>query len=317
LNKNFYSDMYTDWSNNIYNWESVRRTEYHRNNKTKIIIHHTASDNATIKTQQDAIDYIKYVYKYHTLSNARWDIWYNFIIDPFWNIYEGRAWWDWVVWAHAKWNNTPSVWIALIWNFEEVQPTKEAIDSLIRLSSALVKKYWINPNWTTYYFKDSSTNPYIQVNKNFTIAGHRDAWTTACPWKNLYKLLPYIRSSITSIINWEQWKLSENLWLPSQEVLTTNTTVTNVAKTRTTSKSSQKLTYEYFESQQTKFAPAIKKIKNDYISKNNITSATNFTDKLLWKIDKDMAKSLIKRNIKVLLYELTQNYDEYKISCDW
>ena len=316
LNKNYYSDMYTDWSNNTYNWQSIRRTEYHRNKKTKIIIHHTASDNTTIKTQQDAIDYIKYVYKYHTLTNARWDIWYNFIIDPFGNIYEGRAGWEWVIWAHAKRNNTPSVWIALIWNFEEVQPTKEAVDSLIRLSAALVKKYWINPNWTAYYFKDSSTDPYIQVNKNFTIAGHRDAWTTACPWKNLYKLLPYIRSSITSIINWEQWKLSENLWLPSQEALVRTTTTSTTKTMTTTTKSSQKLTYEYFESQQSKFTPATKKIKNDYISKNNITSATNFTDKLVWKINKDMANVLMKKNIKVLLYELTQIYDEYKISCD-
>ena len=63
LNKNYYSDMYTDWSNNSYNWESVRRTEYHRNKKTKIIFHPTASDNTTIKTQQDAIDYIIYVFK--------------------------------------------------------------------------------------------------------------------------------------------------------------------------------------------------------------------------------------------------------------
>lgn len=312
LNKNYYIDMYTDRSNNKYNWQSIRWTEYHRNKKTKIIIHHTASDNTTIKTQQDAIDYIKYVYKYHTLTNARWDIWYNFIIDPFGNIYEGRAGWEWVIWAHAKRNNTPSVWIALIWNFEEVQPTKEAVDSLIRLSAALVKRYWINPNWTTYYFKDSSMNPYIQVNKNYTIAWHKDAWTTACPWKNLYKLLPYIRSSVSSIINWESWKLSENLWLPSQQPTSTiSTNETNAKKT------SQKLTYEYLESQQTKITPAVRQIKNNYISKNNIKSTTNFTGKIVWKININEAKLLLQKNIKALLYELTQDYNDYKISCEW
>jgi hypothetical protein len=85
--------MYIDWSNTTYNWQSIWWTEYHRNKKTKIIIHDTASDNTTIKTQEDAIAYLQYVYKYHTLTNTRWDIWYNFIIDPFGNIYEGRAWW--------------------------------------------------------------------------------------------------------------------------------------------------------------------------------------------------------------------------------
>lgn len=310
LNKNFYSDMYIDRSNNLYNWQAIRRTEYHRNKKTKILIHHTASDNTTINTQQDAIDYIKYVYKYHTLNNARWDIWYNFIIDPFGNIYEGRAGGEWTIWAHAKRNNTPSIWIAMIWNFEEVQPTKEAMESLIRLTAALVQKYWINPSWTTNYFKDSSENPYIKVNKNYTIAWHRNAWTTACPWENLYKLLPYIRSSVSSIINWEKWQISEDFWLPSKQQVST-------VKTWNATKSSPKLTYEYFESKQTKIAPIVKQLKSNYSANNNFASATNHFDKIQWKITKDKAKNLLNQNINVLLYELTQNYDEYKISCDW
>jgi len=313
LNKNYYNDMYIDWSNTTYNWQNIRRTENHRNKKTKIIIHHTASDNTAIKTQADAIDYLQYVYKYHTLTNAWWDIGYNFIIDPFWNIYEGRAGWEWTIWAHAKRNNTPSVWIALIWNFEEVQPTKEAVDSLIKLTAALVKKYWINPNWTTNYFKDSSISPYIQVNKNYTIAWHRDAWTTACPWINLYKLFPYIRSSVNSIINWESREISDNLWLESQKSLIT----TQSTSTTTTKKTTQKLTYEYLESQKSIITPVIKKVKNEYIAKNNIITATKFEHKIIWKIDINQAKVLMKKNIKVLLYELTQNYNEYKISCDW
>ena len=262
LLKNFYNDMYIDWTNSSYNWESIWRTESYRNKKTKIIIHHTASDNTTIKNQEDAVAYLQYVYKYHTLSNAWWDIWYNFIIDPFWNIYEGRAGWEWVIWAHAKWNNTPSIWIALIWNFEEVQPTKEAMESLIKLTAALVKKYGINPNWTTNYFKDLSTSPYIQVNKSYTIAWHRDAWTTACPWANLYKLLPYIRKSVNSIVKWESWEISEDLWFQSKQEEKTGNKTSNKTSKATTNKST-KLTYEYFESQQWKIAPAVRKLKND------------------------------------------------------
>jgi len=314
LNKNYYTDMYIDWSNTTYNWQSIWWTEYHRNKKTKIIIHHTASDNTTIKTQEDAIAYLQYVYKYHTLTNARWDIWYNFIIDPFGNIYEGRAGWEWTIWAHAKRNNTPSIWIALIWNFEEVQPTQEAVDSLIKLTAALVKKYGINPNWITNYYKDSSTNPYIKVNKNYTIAGHKDAGTTACPWKYLYNILPYIRTSVNDIINWKSRESSASLWLPSWWNGVTSKTTTTVTSKKTTS---QKLTYEYFESQQSKLYPVIRQLKNDYISKNNITSATESQSKIIWKISVNQAKVFMKKNIKVLLYELTQDYDEYKISCDW
>ena len=315
LIKNYYSDMYTDRSNNKYNWQSIRWTEYHRNKKTKIIIHHTASDNTTIKTQQDAIDYIKYVYKYHTLNNARWDIWYNFIIDPFGNIYEGRAGWEWVIWAHAKWNNTPSIWICLIWNFENVQPTKEAMDALIQLSAALAKKYDIDPLWYTSYHKDSKTSPYIQSNVNYNIAWHKDAGTTACPWKNVYNLLPYIRSSVYTINNWDTRESSASLWLKSQAEylwLTWEVVVeipknneTTVPQNTKTTKKAEKLTYQNFDSLQVKIDSVVRQIKQNYVSSNNVIYATNPMNKIIGKIDINQAKAYLTQNIKVLLYELT------------
>ncbi len=308
LKKNFYDDMYTDRSNSLFNWQKLWWTEYHRNQKTKILIHHTASDNTNLKTQDDVLTYLQDVYKYHTLINARWDIGYNFIIDPFGNIYEGRAGWEWVIWAHTKRNNTPSIWIAMIWNFEDNQPSKQALESLIKLIVALVKKYNINPNWTTHYHKDLSTSPYVQSSVNYTIAWHKDAGNTACPWENLHKLLPYIRSSVDDIINWKSREITDDIGLQSQKHSTHFTP---------TKKNSTKLTYEYIESIQPKISPAITQIKKDYISQNNITSATNYTTKILWKISLEQAKALMQQNIRVLLYELTQNYDLYTLICDW
>lgn len=327
LKTNYSDDWYTDDSVKTYNGQSLRRTQSYKYNKTKIIIHHSASDNTTIKSQKDAIDYIKHVYKYHTLENAWWDIWYNFIIDPFGNIYEGRAGGEWVIWAHAKRNNTPSIWICLIWNFENVQPTKEAMDALIQLSAALAKKYNIDPFGYTSYHKDSKTSPYIQTNTNYNIAWHRDAGTTACPWKNMYKLLPYVRSGVYAIKNWQTRESSASIWLKSQaeylwltgdlEITITDYTP-NEATTKPTTKKAEKLTYKYFNSIQSKIDPVVKQIKQNYVSTNNITYATVPMNKLAWKVDINQAKSYLNQNIKVLLYELTQQYDTYKIECnDW
>lgn len=316
LKNYYYDDAAVDYSVKSYNWTPIQRVQYYKVNKTKILIHHTASDNTSIKTQEDAIKYIKYVYKYHTLDNARWDIWYNFIIDPFGNIYEGRAWWEWVIWAHAKWNNTPSVWIAMIWNFETVQPTREAVDSLVKLVAALAKKYNINPFWYTYYHKAISTPPYLSSSRNYTIAWHRNASATSCPGENLYNILPFVRSWAYAINRWQLRPSSSTLGLPSYKD-STWTTTKKTTKTTTTKKTSTKLTYSYFESMQSKIKPAVQQIKQEYVSKNKISYATTPSKKILWRIDVEQAKIYMNQNINVLLYELTQDYNKYVLHCEW
>jgi len=168
-------------------------------NKTKIIIHHTADDGSALLTWWTwaAIQQLQDIYKYHTLTKWWGDIWYNFIIDPFGNIYEGRAWWPWVVWAQTAWNNTPSIGISLMGNFNNEIPTDAALKALVKLTTALAKKYKINPKATTTYFKKSDTYPYLKEYTNYTVAGHKDAWVTSCPWANLYALLPEIRDQIS------------------------------------------------------------------------------------------------------------------------
>jgi len=168
-------------------------------NKSKIIIHHTADDNNIFLTWGTwaAILEMQAIYKYHALTKWRGDVGYNFLIDPFGNIYEGRAWWAWVVWAQTAWNNTPSIGIALMGNFNVNVPSDAALQSLVKLTTALAKKYRINPKGTATYFKKSTSVPYIKEYTNYTIVGHQDAWVTACPWDTLYALLPEIRNQVS------------------------------------------------------------------------------------------------------------------------
>lgn len=180
-------------SGNFFKWpESIHKA------KSKIIIHHTADDNTALLTwwEKAAMQELQRIYKYHALTKWRGDIGYNFIIDPFGNIYEWRAWWAGVVWAQTAWNNTPSVWISLMGNFNVQVPTDVALKSLLKLTTALAKKYRINPKATTSYFKKSDEVPYIKAYTNYTIAGHQDAWVTSCPGVNLYNLLPELRDQV-------------------------------------------------------------------------------------------------------------------------
>lgn len=188
-------DEYRESSNgNFLKWpESIHY------NKNKIIIHHTADDFSSLLTwwTGTAIQELQNIYKYHALTKWRGDIGYNFIIDPFGNIYEWRAWWAWVVGAQTAWNNTPSVWISLMGNFNVNEPTDASLKSLTALVTALAKKYKINPKATATYFKASSEIPYLKTYTNYTIAGHTDAGVTSCPGTNLYNLLPELRDQVS------------------------------------------------------------------------------------------------------------------------
>jgi len=185
---------YREMSNGNY----LKWPEAIHNDKNKIIIHHTAMDYEKLLTwgQQVVFEHLQDIYKYHTFTNGWWDIWYNFLIDPFGNIYEWRAWGEWVVWAHVSWNNTPSLGISIMGNYNHDVPTDASLKALVNLTTALARKYKINPKSTVTYFKRSSDAPFLKEYTNYSIAGHTDAWVTSCPGTNVYNLLPDIRNQV-------------------------------------------------------------------------------------------------------------------------
>lgn len=182
---NYYHDGHELWTP-----ESIKH------DKMKFIIHHTAVDNGEITDKEAAIEELRSIYQFHAFTRGRWDIGYNFEIDPFGNIYEWRAGWEGVVAAHAYFNNSPSIGISLMWNFDVQKPTDEQIESLKKLLVSLAQKYEVDPNARTYYHRKSNTAPYVESNQNYTIAGHTDAGYTSCPWDHLHSLLPDIRRDV-------------------------------------------------------------------------------------------------------------------------
>ncbi len=186
-------------------WAWLKRPISIKKHKQKIVIHHTAWSLAGINTMSGEIAVIQDIYRFHTFTREWWDIGYNYIIWPLGSIYEGRAWWPDAVWAHASWNNTESIGIALIGNFDKEQPTSGQLTSLNKLLVALGKKYTINPMKDVIYHTFDSTikSPYIKNITMDSIIGHRDVWGTSCPGKNLYEMLPTIKRTATK----ELWYL--------------------------------------------------------------------------------------------------------------
>jgi len=274
-----------------YNNNNLKRVQSYHYNKTKIIVHHTAGDTSIFTWLQSVINYLQDIYKYHTLKQWRWDIWYNFLIDVYGNIYEGRAGWDSVVWAHDSRNNIPSIWISLMWNFDKQKPTQEQIKSLITLTTALTKKYNIDPTTRVFYHKAITEFPYLQSTENYTIAWHKDAWVTSCPGKNLYSLLPELRQLVMQ--NLAKWVL-----------LSYSSKVSDLPLAKT------------IINQTGSVASPTKTVITTTKTTTTTTNTSNKNNKISAKISLDQAKKYMLGNISVLLYDLSISFTKRDISCD-
>jgi hypothetical protein len=167
----------------------------------RLALHHTAGDEGP-----DPAATVRAIYAYHTQSNGWNDIGYNFLVDSYGRIYEGRYARDYlpgeiptgetrdglgVIGAHTSGNNTGTVGVALLGDFSTTgRPTAAAIAAAERIFAWKADRHDIDVLGTTQW----------TTGEKSTLIGHRDAVNTACPGQNLYDQLPAMRQRIAAVV---------------------------------------------------------------------------------------------------------------------
>ena len=164
------------------------------------IVHHTAGRNGYSRAEAAAI--VKAIQLFHVQGNGWNDIGYNFLVDRFGTVYEGRFGGvdrD-VVGAHAQGFNTGSVGVALLGTYEDVAPSAAAQDAIARLIAWRLDVAHVDPTaFLTFISGGSDRYPSgVPVLLN-GISGHRDMGFTACPGDLLYGRLDTIAASARGI----------------------------------------------------------------------------------------------------------------------
>ncbi|WP_210650437.1 FG-GAP-like repeat-containing protein [Nocardioides sp. SYSU D00065] len=151
-------------------------------------VHHTVNANEYSEAQVPAI--IRSIYAYHVKSRGWSDIGYNFLVDRFGRIWEGRYGGidKPVVGAHTLNYNDYSFAMSAIGNFDVVQPPDVMLRAYGQLFAWKLSLHGVNP---------ASTSQKVGRGTFAAINGHRDAGSTACPGKYLYAQLPLIRTYAT------------------------------------------------------------------------------------------------------------------------
>jgi N-acetylmuramoyl-L-alanine amidase len=160
----------------------------------QVHIHHTVNSNDY--SQAEVPSLLRSIYRYHTKSLGWSDVGYNFLVDRFGTIWQGRAGGSAlpVRGAHTLGFNDTSTGISVIGNFEEVKPSQPVLDALVHLAAWKLDMYGRRPGRrATVYSHGSDKFAAGQKVKLPVIDGHRDTNDTACPGRYLYAKLPAIR----------------------------------------------------------------------------------------------------------------------------
>ena len=178
--------------------EAIRRAApRYADNVHLAIVHHTAGSNSYTESQSAGI--VRAIYLYHVQGNGWNDIGYNFLVDKYGQIFEGRYGGTTraVIGAHAMGFNVGSVGVAVIGNYSAATVTPEARAALVSLLAWRLDLAHIDP--ASRVVRVSTGNPRYPPGAAVTlnaISGHRDTYPTSCPGTSLYAQLPAIRTAV-------------------------------------------------------------------------------------------------------------------------
>ena len=154
------------------------------------VIHHTAGSNSYTAAQSASI--VRGIYAYHVQGNGWCDIGYNFLVDKYGQIFEGRFGGIRlpVHGAHATSWNTDTVGVSFMMNSSTMDATPASIAAAESVLAWKLGNNYRTPNgWTAL------VGASIPV-----MFGHRDVMQTDCPGTNLYARMQQLRDESTARI---------------------------------------------------------------------------------------------------------------------
>ncbi|MFN2614886.1 MAG: N-acetylmuramoyl-L-alanine amidase, partial [Actinomycetota bacterium] len=162
-----------------------------------VFVHHTDTTNSYTPSQSASI--IRGIYHFHVFTRGYRDIAYNFLVDKYGQVFEGRygGMTRAVVGGHTLGFNYRSTGVAVLGNYVSFSPSSKLLSSLAYLIAWKLDIHHTPPVGkgvlhvaTGERYKAGS---YVAFNR---ISGHRDANLTSCPGGRLYAQLPAIRAAV-------------------------------------------------------------------------------------------------------------------------
>ena len=192
--------------------ESIRRGSPSYAAVRAVTLHHTASSSSY--SAADVPGILRGFYAYHVKSNGWSDIGYNFLVDRFGTIWEGRhgGMNRGVIGSHAGGFNTGTVGVSMIGTYETVAPSPAMRESVAQVAAWKMSAAGINPRGSLSFTSLGSTRfARGKVVTLPTLFAHKQVSTTACPGTKGTAAMPGLRDRIASLMG------GATPWLPAPE----------------------------------------------------------------------------------------------------
>lgn len=165
-------------------------------------VHHTAGPNSYSRSRAKAV--VRSIWAFHTKGRGWPDIGYQFLVDRFGRVYEGRrgAIEGLPVGAQAGGYNAFTLGVSVMGDHSSTRPAQKVVDAVVDVLAWQAHKFGLDPRGKVRLRTEASTGSRTRWAKGTltprlpVIRGHRDTNHTACPGARLYAKLPAIRRAV-------------------------------------------------------------------------------------------------------------------------
>ena len=190
------------------------------------VVHHTAGTNSYTATESAEI--VRAIYSYHADTNGWGDIGYNFLVDRYGQVFEGRtgslAAGDGLMpaGAHAQGYNTYSMGIAAMGDFSTATAPQVILDRMAEVIAWEFGRAGIDMATQAFF----PANAYHADRYLPRIVGHRDVGSTECPGEDVYRRLSALTADVAARLGGEPANTAPVVDAGANQAVTTGQRVT-------------------------------------------------------------------------------------------
>ncbi len=178
------------------------------------VVHHTAGTNNYTAAQSASI--VRGIYHYHAITREWGDIGYNFLVDKYGQVFEGRAGsvaapaGQMPEAGHARGFNRGTLGISVLGDYS----TRYAPDSILQTMARVIawKFDAAGIDMSTPSGMISPGTAHRPAGQNLPrVFAHRDVGATTCPGNNIYARIPQLHERVAALVDGDDYHLRNSL----------------------------------------------------------------------------------------------------------